>query len=220
MPTISPLMSGELVVMCNKSKIAFHLQISAYLKWQNVHLNLVYFPSWRSIFSIWDDLRSSLISSMDTHEKWELNCLKVSCGPFFQTHSTYSCSPALEVEKHAAARQSACICSVTIVFLLIFCVIIRYCTEQARNQNFVIMCTATRPVLWYQGFLKNTQCASENSPRSSGSRARWQRRRCRRQTAEWGTAPCLGRHRRLGPGTERLSHWLRDEGEEVSARKC
>lgn len=52
----------------------------------------------------------------------------------------------------------------------------------------------------------------ENSPHSSGSRVHWQRRRCRRRRAEWGTALCLGRHHHLGPGTERLSRSLREGG--------
>lgn len=59
----------------------------------------------------------------------------------------------------------------------------------------------------------------ENSPRSSGSRARWQRRRCRRRRAGWGTALCPGRRRRLGPGTERWSRWLAEEREKLGTPK-
>ena len=60
-----------------------------------------------------------------------------------------------------------------------------------------------------------SSAAPENSPHSSGSRVHWQRRRCRRRRAEWGTALCLGRHHHLGPGTERLSRSLREGGEGV-----
>lgn len=74
--------------------------------------------------------------------------------------------------------------------------------------------------------LKNTpsaQCVFQNSLRSSGSRVHWQRRRCRRQRAEWGTALCRGRHHHLGPGTEHLSRSLREgntaELESVTVKK-
>lgn len=51
-------------------------------------------------------------------------------------------------------------------------------------------------------------CLATNSPHSSGSPTRWRRTRYRRQTVGSDTAPYLGRHRRLGPKTERWSHSL------------
>lgn len=79
--------------------------------------------------------------------------------------------------------------------------------------------------MYASDFEKHSNTASvksvfENSPRSSGSRVHWQRRRCRRRRAEWGTALCLGRHHHLGPGTERLSRSLREGREGVRDGHC